>query len=222
MACPGWLQEIVLRCLEPDPALRYPTAAQVAFDLRNWDEVRLTQRAERLKQDTWFAAARRWYATKLMAGSATESLARQVMRAPIIVAAVDLTEDHDNSGEVLRNTIERVLAVSPGVRLACVNVLKTSRLSVNYPLDDEGRNVHVLRLVALKEWARPLKLGTAQVTFHVLEAPDPAASLVDYARVNRVDQMIIAAKTRFGGGGHLGSVATRVVTEAPCTVTVVR
>ncbi|MGP0060275.1 MAG: serine/threonine protein kinase [Beijerinckiaceae bacterium] len=222
LACPRWLQEIVLRCLEPDPALRYPTAAQVAFDLKNPDEVRLTQRADRLKQDAWFTAAKRWYATKLAAGGATQSIARQVMRAPIIVAAVDLTEDFEDSAELLRNTVERVLAVSPGVRLACVNVLKTSRLSVNYPLDDEGRNIHVLRLVALKEWARPLELGTAQVTFHVLEAPDPAAALVDYALVNRVDQMIIAAKTRFGGGGHLGSVAMRVVVESPCTVTVVR
>jgi eukaryotic-like serine/threonine-protein kinase len=111
---------------------------------------------------------------------------------------------------------------SPGVRLACVNVLKTNRLSVNFPLDEEGRNIHVLRLVALKEWARPLKLGTAQATFHVLEAADPAGALIDYARVNLIDQMIIAARTRPGGASHLGSVATRVVLEAPCTVTVVR
>src|ERR1019366_3270508 len=30
---PPWLQEIVLRCLEIEPAWRYPTAAQLAFDL---------------------------------------------------------------------------------------------------------------------------------------------------------------------------------------------
>src|SRR6266700_2724198 len=30
---PPWLQEIVLRCIEADPAWRYPTAAQLAFDL---------------------------------------------------------------------------------------------------------------------------------------------------------------------------------------------
>ena len=30
---PPWLQEVVLRCLEIEPAWRYPTAAQLAFDL---------------------------------------------------------------------------------------------------------------------------------------------------------------------------------------------
>lgn len=222
VACPLWLQEVVLRCLEPDPALRYATAALLAFDLKNPEEVRLTGRASRLRQDSWFTAMRRWFEMKLAAGEATDSVARQMTRSPIIVAAVDLTDDHDTSAEVLRNAVERVFAVSPGVRLACVNILKTNRLTVNYPLDEEGRNIHVLRLVALKEWARPLKLGDAQVTFHVLEAPDPAAALIDYARVNHVDQMVIAAKTSFGRGGHLGSVAARVVAEAPCTVTVVR
>jgi eukaryotic-like serine/threonine-protein kinase len=222
MACPHWLQEIVLRCLEPDADQRYPTAAQVAFDLKNPDEVRLTPRADRLKQDAWFVAGKRWYATKLLTHTAPQSPARQIVRAPIIVAAVDLIDDHDNFSEHLRTTVQRVLMASPGVRLACVNVLKTNRLSVNFPLDEEGRNIHVLRLVALKEWARPLKLGTAQATFHVLEAADPAGALIDYARVNLIDQMIIAARTRPGGASHLGSVATRVVLEAPCTVTVVR
>ena len=32
---PPWLQEIILRCLEPTAALRYQTAANVAFDLRD-------------------------------------------------------------------------------------------------------------------------------------------------------------------------------------------
>jgi eukaryotic-like serine/threonine-protein kinase len=220
VACPDWLQEIVLRCLEADPDLRHPTAAQVSFDLKHPSEVRLTPRAARMKQDSRFTAAKRWYSTKLPAEAAMQSVARQISQAPIIVAAVDTSDDPGNPTELLRSTVERALAMSPGMRLACVNVLKTNRLAVNYPLDEEGRNIHVLRLVALKEWARPLKLGTAQITFHVLEAPDPAAVLVDYARVNHVDQMIIAAKTGFGGPS--GTVATRVAAEAPCTVTVIR
>jgi serine/threonine protein kinase len=30
---PGWLQEVILRCLEPEAARRYPSAAHLAFDL---------------------------------------------------------------------------------------------------------------------------------------------------------------------------------------------
>jgi eukaryotic-like serine/threonine-protein kinase len=221
VACPEWLQEIVLRCLEPDPDLRYPTAAQVAFDLKHPGEVHLTQRATRMRQDSWLLAAKRWYSTKLPPVAGMQSVARQIAQAPIIMAAIDPSDDPGNPSELLRNAVERALAMSPGMRLACVNVLKTNRMAVNYPLDEEGRNIHVLRLVALKEWARPLKLGTAQITFHVLEAPDPAAALIDYVRINHVDQMFIAAKTGFGGG-QSSTIATRIVAEAPCTVTVVR
>ena len=45
---PPWLQEIVLRCLEIEPVWRYPTAAQLAFDLAHPDQVKLTARSERL------------------------------------------------------------------------------------------------------------------------------------------------------------------------------
>ena len=48
---PPWLQEIVLRCLEIEPARRYPTASQLAFDLGHPDQVKLTARAERLDRD---------------------------------------------------------------------------------------------------------------------------------------------------------------------------
>ena len=46
---PPWLQEIVLRCLEIEPGYRYPTAAQLAFDLTHQNEVKLTARSERLQ-----------------------------------------------------------------------------------------------------------------------------------------------------------------------------
>ena len=48
---PPWLQEIVLRCIETEPAWRYPTASQLAFDLSHPAQVKLTARSERLKRD---------------------------------------------------------------------------------------------------------------------------------------------------------------------------
>jgi len=41
---PLWLQEIVLRLLEPQASSRYPSMAQLAFDLSHPDQVRLTTR----------------------------------------------------------------------------------------------------------------------------------------------------------------------------------
>lgn len=229
-ACPAFLQEIILRCLETDPEARHPTAAQLAFDLKHPDEVRLTERAGRRHRDPWLKALTRWYATRFTARPDATSMAQRLSLAPIIMVAVDIAENAETLAEAQRHAVEHALAASSGlrsgnssnVRLACVNVLKTSRLAPNYPLDDEGRNIHAMRLVALKQWARLLALGTAELTIHVLESPDPAAALVDFATVNRVDQIILGAGRDSAGGPHLGPVAARVAAEAPCTVTLIK
>jgi len=77
-------------------------------------------------------------------------------------------------------------------------------------------------LAALKLWAHPLQLSTEAATYHVLESTDPAGAILDYARNNLVDHIIIGARGTSSLRRHLGSVSARVVAEAPCTVTVVR
>jgi nucleotide-binding universal stress UspA family protein len=142
--------------------------------------------------------------------------------APIVMAAVDLSEGMEPLAEALRKEAARVLHFVPGARLACINVQKLNRVGLNYSRDAEGRNIHVTRLVELKEWARPLALSTGEVTFHVLESPDPAAALIDFAKSNNVDQILICARASSNLRRYLGSVSSQVVAEAPCTVTVVR
>ena len=56
---PPWFQEIVLRCLEVNANRRYPTAAQLAHDLRHPDQVELTERAAKAKQDSFFTVLKR-------------------------------------------------------------------------------------------------------------------------------------------------------------------
>lgn len=219
---PPWFQEIVLRCLESDPAKRYPTAAQLAFDLQNPDQVRVTIRGERTKRAGWLSGFRRWWRVSTADPESVAPMAAHMTQAPIVMAAVDLSEGMEVLAETLREMVERLLRTLPGARLACVNVLRQNRIALNYPLDEQGRNIHVQRLVELKEWARPLGLIAEQITFHVLEATDPAAALIDYARSNKVDQIVIGARASSTLRRYLGSVSSQVVAEAPCTVTVVR
>ena len=115
-----------------------------------------------------------------------------------------------------------MLATKPGVRIACVNVLKLNRLTVNYTLDEEGRNIHVQKLVELREWGRPFGLSQERITFHVIEHMDPALALLEFAKNNHVDQVLIGARASSTLRRFLGSVSSQVVAEAPCTVTVVR
>src|SRR6266436_7150771 len=62
---PPWLQEIVLRCIEAEPAWRYPTAAQLAFDLSHPAQVKVTARSERTKRDPLTTVLRRRFNTDL-------------------------------------------------------------------------------------------------------------------------------------------------------------
>jgi nucleotide-binding universal stress UspA family protein len=88
--------------------------------------------------------------------------------------------------------------------------------------DAEGRNVHLQRLVELKHWARALPVAAERITYHVLEALDPADALIGFARANRADHIVIGARASSALRRYLGSVSAQVVAEAPCTVTVVR
>jgi len=138
------------------------------------------------------------------------------------MVAVDVTPGTEPLAQALCAAAQHMLKNFPGARLACVTVLKTARIAHESNLDEQGRNLHIQRLVELKHWASPLGAASFRITYHVLEAPDPAAALIDYARGNQVDQIVIGARSSSAWRRYLGSVSSQVVAEAPCTVTVVR
>lgn len=217
---PPWLQETILRCLEVDPARRHPTAAQLAFDLKSPETVILTERAEKREQDPWLTALRRRFSGTPPAPRA--SAAAAIVAAPIVAVAIDLTERNPELAEALRVAVARVLKTSPQARLACLNVFKLGRIKPERMLDAEGRSKHVLRIAELMNWAAPLKLSRDRVTYHILEAFDAAAAIVDYAAHNRIDQIVMGARANSAMRSLLGSVSGEVAARAPCTVTVVR
>jgi nucleotide-binding universal stress UspA family protein len=219
---PPWLQEIVLRCLEIEPAKRYPTASQLAFDLGYPDQVKLTARAERQKRDPLSMVWHRRFNQGAMLPKPRTEISAQLASSPIVAVALDTAAGSDEINDALRRTTERILATLPSARLACVNVLKLGLITIDRTLDERGQNKHVDRLVALKHWAQPLRLDENRLTAHVLEAIDPAAAILEFAEVNQIDHIIIGARERFGVLARLGSVSSKVAFEASCTVTVVR
>ncbi len=218
---PPWFQEIVLRCLEVNASRRHPNAAQLAMDLRNPEQVTLTARAEKRERDGFFARLRRKSEPErsLVDIPADNSA---VTDAPIVAVAIDLDGAPEELSHALRATVSRILERSPQARLACLNVLKLARITLDRTLDDEGNNKHVQRLVRLKDWARDLRMPAGRVTFHVLEAVDPAEAILDHARTNTVDHIVMGARENSTMRKLLGSVSAKVAAEAPCTVTVVR
>jgi nucleotide-binding universal stress UspA family protein len=67
-----------------------------------------------------------------------------------------------------------------------------------------------------------LQLAGDRTTFHVLEAPDAADAIVDYARSNDVDHIVIGSRGTSMLRRYLGSVSSQVVAQADCSVTVVK
>jgi serine/threonine protein kinase len=219
---PAWLQEIVLRCLEIPASRRYPTAAHLAFDLTHQDQVKLTARSERLQCDSLATVLRRRFNKDLTWAEDKSALAAQLASAPIIAVAIDLDEQSASVNDALRVTAQRILATLPSARIACLNVLKQSRITIDTSLDEHGHNKHIDRIVGLKHWAAPFQLEEHRLTAHVLEAVDPASAIIEFAQVNRVDHILIGARQNSLLRKILGGVSAKVAAEAPCTVTVVR
>ena len=220
---PPWLQEIVLRCLEVDPSRRHPSAAQLAFDLSHPDQVKLTARSERLHQDPWTAAIKRRFNPHTEEPVVRNAeLATQVSSAPIVAVALDLSEGSEALAEALLENVRRGLERLPDARFAILNVLKQHRIALDQKLDEAGQNKHLMRLVELRHWAQKLDVEAHRISFHVLEAPDPAAAILEYAETNDVDHIVLGARTNSVLRSILGSVSAAVAAKAPCTVTVVR
>src|SRR6202035_5196016 len=187
---PPWLQEIVLRCLEIEPVWRYPTASQLAFELGNPDQIKLTARSERVRRDPISTVLRRRFNRGLTQPTAKSDLAAQMASVPIVAVALEIAEETDALNGALRVTAQRILATLPSARLACINVLKLGRITIDRTLDEQGHNKHVDRMVALRHWASPLKLDESRLTVHVLEAVDPAAAILQFVEANHVDHIV--------------------------------
>ena len=232
--CPPWLQEVILHCLEVRPERRYQTAGQLAFDLQHPEQVALTERASRSGSGSAARTVRRWFDSLHDSAVPEGGAGAQSTRSPIVLVAIDVAGADPALLDAARSTALRLLKTEPGARLACLTVMKINRVAMDDLVDADGASRHLKLLIALRHWARPLlqALGApasgdsaaaaARVTFHVLEAVEPAAAIVEYARRNQIDHIVMGARSSGRFRRHLGSVSARVVAESDCTVTVVR
>jgi non-specific serine/threonine protein kinase/protein-serine/threonine kinase len=214
---PPVLQEIILRCLEPVPDARYGSATDLLFDLRHPDLVELTERASRLRQSDWRTMLSRRLRAPMIIRNILASATKPPARPPIILTVVDLRLELEDLRQAVLETAASVLANTPGARLACVNVMRTSLIAIDENVDAAGDNIHVQRLAALRSFAQPLQLPRGKVTYHLLESRNMAAAILDFARSNQVHHIVIGAPVT-----GAGKVVGQITAEAPCGVTVVR
>ncbi len=218
---PPWLQEVILHCLEVRPELRYATAAQLAHDLAHPDQIPLTSRADRDHRAGPFAVARRWLQARRAPAQAAATPSLHLSRAPHVMAAVDLDDSREALAEAMRAALRRALAAEPDLRITLVTVLAPQPFGEESAPEVEHSR-QTAALVGLRHWARPLGLSAEKLRIHIAEGSDPANALLDYAAAHHVDRILVGARGHSALRRYLGSVSARVVTEAACTVTVVR
>ncbi|MFH7044402.1 serine/threonine protein kinase [Paucibacter sp. JuS9] len=223
---PPWFQEIVLHCLEVKPERRYQSAAQLLLDLKSPQSVALTRRSEKTQGSNSLKTLKRWFFAIGSEPTAPTRPSEQLGRSPIIMAAIDIESATPALLEQLSEHVRRVVQAEVGARLACVSVMKTARLGMDELTDSQGQSLHVKQLIALKSWARPiskaLDLQDGRLTFHVLEAPDAATAIIEFASRNGIDHIVMGARGASALRRYLGSVSSQVLAESDCTVTVVR
>jgi nucleotide-binding universal stress UspA family protein len=216
------MQEIILHCLEVDADRRYNTAAQIAFDLTHPGQVPLTERAGRLKRAGLPTVLRRWWQSLWLEPAVCAVPSSHLAQAPQILVALDTGYAQDALLQAMQIAVRRVVAAEPHCRVMCVTVLEPDLSTEQDDGEELANSQYTQRLVALRHWAAPLQLPADRLRFHVLEGAHAAAALLDYARQNQVDHIVLGARGSSALRRVLGSVSTRVVAEAPCTVTVVR
>ncbi len=219
---PPWLQEVILRCLEPEASNRYPSAAHLAFDLSNPEQVLVTERGERTERTPLRTHVRRWLRAAGMHYTPSPLPSQQIEDTPILMVAVPHADVSDATLYSLRQAVSRSLGIRPGARLACVTVISPGASSTS----DSNRSettLHRQHMARLRQWAQGLDLTGHAVSYHVLEAGDVAQALVRYAASNHVSMMILGAATHgLQMQRFIDTVPIRVAREAPCTVILVK
>jgi nucleotide-binding universal stress UspA family protein len=218
---PAWLQEVILRCLEIRPDARYATAAQLAHDLAHPEQIPLTDRARRLHRAGPLAVARRWLRSLQRPARAAPTPAQHLARAPHVIVAVDIDDRREALAEAMRAALRRALAAEPDLRVTLFAALPEQPFGEeSAPEIEQGQQTAAL--IALRHWAAPLGLGADKLRLHVVQGSDPAGLLLDYAAAHHADRILVGARGHAALRRYLGSVSSRVVAEAACTVTVVR
>lgn len=219
---PEWLQEVILRCLEPEAARRYASAAHLAFDLSHPQQVQVTDRGRRVQSTGFWAHLKRWVRAAGMHYQPSALPSRQIDAVPIIMVAVPNRDVSDATLYSLREAVSRALGTVPGARLACVSVINPGETPGHDTASSET-TVHRRYLGMLRQWAQPLDLSGQTVSFHILESGDVAQALLRYAEGNHVSMIVMGAATHgLQMQRLLATVPIKVAMAAPCTVLLVK
>ena len=187
-----WLQEIILRCLEPRAGRRYQSAKVVAFDLRNRTG-RAHVAGHQVRTGTSFHQIRRFWKAHRELARGSWSPAAQVSHSPIVMVAVDTLHMDDERQEAIRSATAQMLSLNAEFRLICLSVIPIAPVLEGPVPAETASGQHLEHVARLRQWVEPLGLSAQRLSLHAIESSDAAQTLLEFARLNNVDLMVLGA-----------------------------
>jgi hypothetical protein len=143
--------------------------------------------------------------------------------APLMIAAIDTRQSDEDLRERMQLTAKKLLLAYPESRLVCISTISSTPTFEGNQENETASGIVRGHLVQLMDWAKPLKLPPERVSFHVLEAMDPATRIVEFAKDNDASLIMIGASHKLPNKvAPWRTSMTKIVEEAPCSVHIVR
>jgi serine/threonine protein kinase len=220
---PRWLQEVVLRCLEPRAADRYQSAARLRQVLRDPEGVTLTERADRVEPPSFWENLKGMFKAAGYEPSPSPRPSMGSLDAPLMIAAIDTRQSDEALRDRMQTTAKNLLQAYPESRLICLSTIASTPTYEGNHESQTASGIVRGHLVQLMEWAKPLKLPPERISYHVLEALDPATRIVEFAKDNDASLILIGASHKLPNKVTPWRTSmTKIVEEAPCSVHIVR
>src|SRR5438045_4650364 len=109
------------------------------------------------------------------------------------MVAVDTEHPDDARHPSLQRTTRQLLALNPDFRLMCVSVVRAPRLGEGPDETDSESGRHFEHKTRLRHWVEPLELHASRVSLHVISGANATAALLELARANHVDLIVLGA-----------------------------
>ena len=220
---PRWLQEIILRCLEPRAADRYQSATRLRQVLLDHEIVTLTERADRVDPLSFWDNLKRMFRAAGYEPSPSPRPSMGNYDAPLMIAAIDTRQSDADLRERMQTTAKNLLYAYSESRLVCISTIAGTPTFEGNQESETASGIVRGHLVQLMEWAKPLKLPPERISYHVLEAIDPASRIVEFAKDNDASLILIGASHKLPNKVTPWRTSmTKIVEEAPCSVHIVR
>ncbi len=220
---PRWLQEVVLRCLEPRAADRYQSAARLRQVLRDPEGVTLTERADRVEPPSFWESLKGMFKAAGYEPSPSPRPSMGSLDAPLMIAAIDTRQSDEDLRERMQTTAKNLLQAYPESRLICLSTIASTPTYEGSHESQTASGIVRGHLVQLMDWAKPLGLPPERISYHVLEALDPASRIVEFAKDNDASLILIGASHKLPNKVTPWRTSmTKIVEEAPCSVHIVR